>query len=192
MCLWGQCCLHTVLSNELIKWVVKLDQCQVGQSTDSDNKVGALSKVVICCQRKIVETSILTNQQILDIIFYIRRRDMQDQVRCANPECNQYIIKKRANHAFCSKRCNSAYRRVNWGWLRQMCLEQCNYQCVECEATERLECHHIRPICWGGRNELSNLVILCKCHHLEVHRNWAKQQKWLTIAVSEKEMQSAA
>jgi hypothetical protein len=97
-------------------------------------------------------------------------------VRCANPECNNWFVAKRCNHAFCSKRCNSAYRRVGWGWLRAMALELAGNQCEQegCTCQTGLDCHHVLPCCYGGKNEISNLKILCRQHHKEVHKTWAK------------------
>lgn len=34
--------------------------------------------------------------------------------------------------------------------------------CAECESTENLQLDHKHPVMAGGRNELSNLQILCK------------------------------
>lgn len=37
--------------------------------------------------------------------------------------------------------------------------------CANCGATEGLQQHHIVPLCYGGENRLSNIVLLCpKCH----------------------------
>jgi hypothetical protein len=100
-------------------------------------------------------------------------------VRCANPECNNWFHQKRCNHAFCSKRCNQAYRRVGWGWLRAMALDVAGNQCEHegCDCNNKLDCHHIVPICFGGQNEISNLRILCKRHHHEEHRSWTVKRQ---------------
>lgn len=38
-------------------------------------------------------------------------------------------------------------------------------KCVICNKNKTLEVHHIIPLCDGGKNEIDNLVILCKSHH---------------------------
>jgi len=50
---------------------------------------------------------------------------------------------------------------------REKCLREKGEQCVECDATEQIEVHHID----GDRtnNRLSNLVPLCHDCHMKVH-----------------------
>lgn len=39
-------------------------------------------------------------------------------------------------------------------------------KCSKCASTENLEVHHIKPRKNGGKNEPSNLILLChKCHY---------------------------
>lgn len=48
------------------------------------------------------------------------------------------------------------------GWLRQQIFERDGYACVDCGATERLECDHIIPVSKGGTSEEDNLQTLCR------------------------------
>jgi 5-methylcytosine-specific restriction endonuclease McrA len=44
--------------------------------------------------------------------------------------------------------------------IEQLFIKQ-NGTCAECESTDRLEIDHIMPLCLGGRNDISNLQLLC-------------------------------
>jgi len=43
--------------------------------------------------------------------------------------------------------------------------------CICCGAQEHLELHHILPLAMGGNNDISNLMVLCHDHHMEIHRS---------------------
>ncbi len=49
------------------------------------------------------------------------------------------------------------YKRV----LKEL-LHKYKFRCVTCGAKEKLTIDHIRPVSKGGKNEISNLQILCK------------------------------
>jgi 5-methylcytosine-specific restriction endonuclease McrA len=97
-------------------------------------------------------------------------------VECANPECGISFAKKRSNHYCCSAKCRRAVRGSAWRWVREAVLIRDQDTCQTCEATDcPLDAHHKTPLCYGGTNDLDNLVSLCKpCHHKE-HRTW----KWI-------------
>lgn len=54
--------------------------------------------------------------------------------------------------------------------LKKDVYKKCNCRCVICHSRKKLHIHHIREFAKGGRNELSNLVLLCVSCHAEVHR----------------------
>ncbi len=55
--------------------------------------------------------------------------------------------------------------------LRGEAFERDNFTCQKCKVKDdtgkKLEVHHISPLCFGGKDELGNLITLCfDCHHL--------------------------
>lgn len=48
-------------------------------------------------------------------------------------------------------------------------FKRSNYQCVNCGSEEKLIMHHIVPVCRGGREVASNIVVLCYDCHAKVH-----------------------
>jgi len=46
-------------------------------------------------------------------------------------------------------------------------LKEVSNKCLKCGTTENLEAHHVRPTILGGKNEIGNVIILCKKHHHE-------------------------
>ena len=53
-------------------------------------------------------------------------------------------------------------------------------RCQYCGSIEDLEIHHSIPLYFGGKNELSNLEVVCPTHHVELHRQLNKvlPRKW--------------
>ena len=52
----------------------------------------------------------------------------------------------------------------DWNTIRKKVWEKCGGSC-KCGSTDRLEVHHIVRVSRGGRNNLSNLTLLCHdCH----------------------------
>jgi predicted HNH restriction endonuclease len=56
----------------------------------------------------------------------------------------------------------------NFG-LRKRCFERDNFTCQKCKFFSEnkldLEAHHVFPLCFGGKDELDNLITLCSdCH----------------------------
>jgi 5-methylcytosine-specific restriction enzyme A len=52
-----------------------------------------------------------------------------------------------------------------WGKLRAAVQERDGYRCRGCGAMGRLSVHHVLPVAEGGRNEIGNLILLCRdCH----------------------------
>lgn len=62
------------------------------------------------------------------------------------------------------------------------CFERDDYTCQDCGTTNNLEVHHILPISQGGKNELSNLRLVCKdCHKNNYkHVHYPKDKSKLT------------
>ena len=54
--------------------------------------------------------------------------------------------------------------------LKRKTFERDNFTCQKCKTQDKtgrdLEAHHIIPLCFGGEDNLSNLITLCTdCHH---------------------------
>jgi len=54
--------------------------------------------------------------------------------------------------------------------LRKACFERDNFTCKKCKLEDKtgnkLGGHHIIPLCFGGKDELENMITLCfDCHH---------------------------
>ena len=56
--------------------------------------------------------------------------------------------------------------------LRQMVLDRDEYQCVKCDNTDDLHCHHILPVAVEPIEsaDIDNCITLCKECHKEVHK----------------------
>ena len=67
--------------------------------------------------------------------------------------------------------CNDVMRGHAYRNARTIALCNANHTCqkIGCSSTTKLECHHKRPISWGGNNSQANLIILCQDHHIEAH-----------------------
>ena len=58
----------------------------------------------------------------------------------------------------------------DWDDRRTQVLEQDDYQCQECGATDTTpHVHHVTPISEGGSHDLSNLETLCESCHAKEH-----------------------
>lgn len=65
---------------------------------------------------------------------------------------------------------NDSYvRRGEYDDLRYKIAKQLGNKCARCGSTEGIQYHHIRPLQYGGTNDIENLVPLCKLCHKEVH-----------------------
>ena len=76
-------------------------------------------------------------------------------------------------------------RSAEWVEIRAVVLRRDGLRCVECGASSRLECHHIRPLHRGGDNRLDNLETLCTKCHIEKHRRTPigpRGRAWDTLA----------
>lgn len=90
-------------------------------------------------------------------------------VKCAN--CNKFFKQKVFTQVYCSYECQKEFSyhkrpsRDEWFNLIEYILERDYYKCVECESDNKLVVHHIKPLVFGGNNDVSNLETLCiKCH----------------------------
>lgn len=59
-----------------------------------------------------------------------------------------------------SQTTNYTYRRA---------VKQLGDKCVNCGSSDRIEYHHIVPVCVGGTNSITNIVPLCRKCHLLAH-----------------------
>lgn len=48
-------------------------------------------------------------------------------------------------------------------------LERDQYQCAKCGSHDKIEIHHIIPICNHGTNDYDNLIALCPLCHQNAH-----------------------
>lgn len=49
--------------------------------------------------------------------------------------------------------------------LKKQVFEKYGEKCAKCGSLNRLEVHHIKPVCKGGTDDLHNLIPLCRsCH----------------------------
>ena len=72
----------------------------------------------------------------------------------------------------------SGKRRANvrsprWNRLRRIALDRADWRCEGCgvaAGSGGLEVHHVKPLQFGGSNELSNLRVLCVPCHLREHK----------------------
>jgi 5-methylcytosine-specific restriction endonuclease McrA len=64
---------------------------------------------------------------------------------------------------------------------RRLALKRDGHHCRICGATERFECHHIKPRSLGVDHSLRNLVIVCgACHH-DLHRIRPKSHGMINV-----------
>lgn len=91
---------------------------------------------------------------------------------CRNPQCEQLFSPVSSIHSFCSDHCRRAVRGSEYRKAREVALYRDEYACTECGSGEKLECHHILPLCQGGDNSLDNLQTLCHKHHKAKHKSW--------------------
>lgn len=60
-------------------------------------------------------------------------------------------------------------RGQNWSKIRREVLERDKHKCKKCGNRENLHVHHKTPIAQGGKNEMRNLVTLCRECHAKEH-----------------------
>ena len=92
--------------------------------------------------------------------------------QCKNPRCGAKFEAKSLIHAFCCDACRKAVRGTEYRKARELAFIRDGYTCTECDAVEKLECHHVMPLCQGGNNSLKNLQTLCRKHHKAKHKSW--------------------
>lgn len=57
----------------------------------------------------------------------------------------------------------------SWKQVRQIAVEILGRRCHRCGSTGSLQVHHILPVSEGGTNSLSNLEVLCRPCHEQLH-----------------------
>jgi len=74
---------------------------------------------------------------------------------------------------YCMRHCggrskpSAIKRNINGvNFYRRVLVNHLGSKCATCSYNDKLEIHHILPLCKGGADELKNLVLLCFiCHH---------------------------
>ena len=63
---------------------------------------------------------------------------------------------------------------------RSFFLKHANYECVNCKSSEKLELHHIKTVAEFPElaYEASNIQVLCRSCHKEIHRMNGDAKKW--------------
>jgi|TARA_Y100000310_G_scaffold292578_1_gene321442 predicted restriction endonuclease len=64
-------------------------------------------------------------------------------------------------------------RNPKWRKIRNEIYARDNWRCGVCgeHCREPIQCHHIIPVSEGGKDTPSNLITLCRKHHLKVERS---------------------
>lgn len=70
--------------------------------------------------------------------------------------------------------------------LRKSIIKRDGGCCKICGTTQRLTVHHIDPICYGGSDNPSNLVTLCKECHNKITFNRFKGVIQVSILIGDK------
>jgi 5-methylcytosine-specific restriction endonuclease McrA len=84
--------------------------------------------------------------------FGDRQMDITDFIDCSGEKVNDYPEK-----------------RLEYERIRGKLPKLLGTTCVRCGSTEQIEYHHKRPLLYGGTNDLSNIIPLCRNCHKEAH-----------------------
>lgn len=73
-------------------------------------------------------------------------------------------------------------RGEKWQKKRLRVLVRDNFRCkfdggCKERRIKKLTVHHKTPLSAGGDSRLRNLLTLCLAHHVQLHREWQKQQQ---------------
>jgi 5-methylcytosine-specific restriction endonuclease McrA len=92
----------------------------------------------------------------------------------------------------------SKHREIN-EWARLLVIVRDGHTCrVDgCKATRSLELHHIWPVAEGGKDDVENLVLLCRKHHNEIEaagtlHTMAEVKAWGSNSGSDKSLKKYA
>ena len=59
-----------------------------------------------------------------------------------------------------------------WATARKIALTRAGYRCSKCGRPGALFAHHKQDLAHGGAGlDQDNIIIYCRAHHLEAHRN---------------------
>ena len=86
-------------------------------------------------------------------------------------QCNNDFKSRSKRNNFCSRKCWKDARIIKLNYnLKEYIFEHSNFICRECNIrTPNLDIHHIKPLYKGGKDEISNLQILCEKCHMKKH-----------------------
>lgn len=95
---------------------------------------------------------------------------------CTDAECYKIIDKKVATSNYKKQQRKIAKGKYRNGVpieLKGIIHERDDYTCQNCRVRVeqyKMQVHHIKPVSEGGDDDLSNLILLCKTCHSEVHK----------------------
>lgn len=95
------------------------------------------------------------------------------------------------------KRETAAAKLTAWRKVREAVLRRDRHKCRACQKGGPLDAHHILRRSLGGKDELNNLVALCRNCHTEVHGHvlivrWKQDSNRAKTVVFERPYQSVA
>lgn len=97
---------------------------------------------------------------------------------CLNCDKQFFIFPYRQHIAkFCSRDCYYDYKATTQPKPRQNGLRNFPHQCMICEFNITVAVHHIIPRREGGKDEITNLVVLCPNHHAMADRNLISREE---------------
>ena len=96
--------------------------------------------------------------------------------------CGVEFEKPDRRRRYCSQKCyDDWYDKLNinsWCDVRGQVMARDHHKCNDCDSTENLEVHHIKPICEGGNEfDLDNCITLCHDCHVKAHSKLKKEEK---------------
>jgi len=104
------------------------------------------------------------------------------------------VINRLFSLTICSPECEQLYeemmetRKENRKipkHVRRALFKKYDSKCFSCGSKDKLEIHHIVPICKGGTSELENLLLLCNnCHCVVSNRSGPKTKKYINYRLN--------
>jgi len=116
------------------------------------------------------------------------------QKRFCSAHCSKLFLKaeyRRRNRSKINEYNNKRKRmgiRKNGKELIKRYLHLQTGKCFICGETKTLQVHHIKPRVFGGTNEPTNLMLLCKIHHFKFEE--ATYSFWKKIPIEKVEIVS--
>ena len=106
----------------------------------------------------------------------------QVPVNCENCKKQFFVFPHRQKIAkFCSKGCYYEHKSTTKPKARQNGLRNLPNKCMICDFDITIAVHHIIPKREGGKDEISNLAILCPNHHAMADRNLISREELFSL-----------